>query len=559
MPLRRSLLAVTGLLMGSAVALPVVPAQAVTESYAVPAGGVFTIEGHGWGHGHGMSQVGAQGAASLGKSADQIVAFYYPGTTKTTSAPSSIRVLISADTGADTQVYAAAGLRVTDTAANVTATLPAGPTRWRTTTDSTGLHLQSYSGSWRAYALAGKSTFAGPVQFSGPSVVRLQLPDGTSRDYRGALRSVRKSATSVQTVNVVSMESYLLGVVPRESSASWQPAALQAQAIAARTYSAENRSRTAATRTYDICDSTQCQVYGGAALYSSKGTKTALEAASTTSAVNATRGVIRTYRGKPIFAQFSASDGGWTRDGGQPYLPAQRDDWDGAVANTVHSWTATLTARQIQDRFPSVGTLKRLRVTDRDGNGEWGGRVSTVVLEGIDASGKATAVSTTGAGIYNAHTWPASSDGLRSSWWHVKAAADSSVVSQSAAPVLVQSPGKSTGTVTATMRNTGTVSWSTKGLHLAVASPPGEPDPLVGNSRSPGRYIGTASTIAPGQTATFSFALTGDGVSTGVQGRSYRLAIGTGKPFGATVSWRIPVRAPIWRSRGPWSAWMRTA
>jgi hypothetical protein len=47
-----------------------------------PADGVFAVDGHGWGHGRGMSQWGAQGAASLGRTADEIVAAYYPGTAR---------------------------------------------------------------------------------------------------------------------------------------------------------------------------------------------------------------------------------------------------------------------------------------------------------------------------------------------------------------------------------------------------------------------------------------------------------------------------------------------
>ncbi len=65
-------------------ALPVASASAVTppsQTFVVPASGVFAITGHGWGHGHGMSQWGAEGAASRGVPASTIVSTYYPGTT----------------------------------------------------------------------------------------------------------------------------------------------------------------------------------------------------------------------------------------------------------------------------------------------------------------------------------------------------------------------------------------------------------------------------------------------------------------------------------------------
>ena len=52
----------------------------MSESFTVPATGSFTIAGHGFGHGHGMSQYGANGAARKGLTHRQILGFYYPGT-----------------------------------------------------------------------------------------------------------------------------------------------------------------------------------------------------------------------------------------------------------------------------------------------------------------------------------------------------------------------------------------------------------------------------------------------------------------------------------------------
>ena len=46
------------------------PAAAADEVLERPESGVWAVEGRGWGHGRGMSQWGAQGAASLGVSAD---------------------------------------------------------------------------------------------------------------------------------------------------------------------------------------------------------------------------------------------------------------------------------------------------------------------------------------------------------------------------------------------------------------------------------------------------------------------------------------------------------
>ena len=542
---------VASLLVGVAGAGPAL----ADEVYERPADGVFSIEGHGWGHGRGMSQWGAQGAASLGVDADTITSTYYPGTTRSVLPDAPIRVLLQADEGTDTQVYAASGLQVTDLATGTTTALPSGPTRWRATTDSSGLRLSSLTGStWTPYAATGTATestpasYAGPLRFSGPTFVRLAFPDGSSRDYRGSVQAVRTSATRLQSLAVMGLEDYLLGVVPRESSASWKPAALQAQAIAARSYSANKRSRVPSSATYDICDTTQCQVFGGSRVYPSSGSSIALEAGSTSDAVRATAGVVRAYNGTPIFAEYSSSNGGWSTAGNVPYLIARQDDWDGAVANSVHSWTASLRAGDLEKRYPQVGSLRRIRITERDGNGEWGGRVKTVLLEGVSSSGAATSVSVTGAGVYSARTWPASSDGLRSTWFRITASTDSTVVSVSPSPTLVRAPGPSTGRITATVKNIGTTSWDTTGLHLAISSPPGQADALVGRSTQPGLLVRpTSGSIAPGQTADFAFALDAAGVLPGLHARAYRLRNGTGALFGATVSFTVPVVYPSFR------------
>jgi peptidoglycan hydrolase-like amidase len=565
-----TLTALLGLLSTLAVGLVAgAPAAAAEEVLERPASGAWAVEGRGWGHGRGMSQWGAQGAASLGVGAEQIVSTYYPGTVREVLPPAPIRVLLSGDEGRDTEVVAAGGLTATDLTTGATAVLPAGPGRWRVVVDAAGLQLQSRTGAtWTPYALGGALSLPGPVRFSGPELVRVAYANGTSRDYRGTVRAVRTSASSLQTVVVLPLEDYLLGVVPRESSASWHPAALQAQAIAARSYSANKRARVGGRGTYDICDTTACQVFGGTASYSASGARTGLEPASTTAAVRATDGVVRTSGGVPVFAEFSSSNGGWSTRGDFPYLRAAQDDWDGVLAPSVHAWKAVLRATDLERRFPAVGRLQRLRVTARDGNGPWGGRVRTVVLEGVTAAGAPTEVSTTGAGVSGARSWPGATDGLRSSWWRLVPAdapapapavpalpsaptppvTASALVVASRAPLLVQPPGRPSGTLTATFRNTGTVPWPAAALQLVRNVPAGHPvDPLTAPPAAT-RLVALragAADVHPGESATVSLALDATRVPAGAHDRSYRLRLGTGAPFGATVVWKVPVRAPL--------------
>ena len=93
------------------VAAPGEASRTVDQAYAVPSDGVLHLTGHGFGHGHGMSQYGAQGAAKQGLTHQQILAFYYPGTTLGTTT-GSMRVKLSGATANSLVVQNAAGLRV---------------------------------------------------------------------------------------------------------------------------------------------------------------------------------------------------------------------------------------------------------------------------------------------------------------------------------------------------------------------------------------------------------------------------------------------------------------
>ena len=344
-----------------------------------------------------MSQWGAEGAASLGIPSSTIVSTYYPGTQATTLSNTPIRVRLSATNSFDLAVLPAAGLTVTDGAGRRLG-LTAPATIWRAVADSAGQHLQrQVNGAWSTVAVNGSTTLTSPVRFSDTAnMISVVYPSLYSRLYRGYVSSFGLGGGSVVNTVTLNMEDYLRGVVPQESSASWYPAALQAQAIAARTYAAQQRASAGIWSMYDICDSTACQVFGGTQLRSSNGVITPVEYLQTDAAIAATAGSIRTYGGQPAFTQFSSSNGGFSTSGGYPYLVAKADPWDGAVPNSMHTWTATLPAGTLEAYYPSVGHLLRLVVTSRDGNGEWGGRISTVVLQGVEPDRWPTTVTTTG-------------------------------------------------------------------------------------------------------------------------------------------------------------------
>jgi stage II sporulation protein D len=364
--------------------------RSVSESYAVPAGGKLRLTGHGYGHGHGMSQYGAQGAAKQGLTYRQILAFYYPGT-GTGTVTRAIRVLITADTDNDVRVLPASGLGVRDVSSGKTYALPA-PARirtWRLRTVRGATVLDYRDGTWHTYRGRGTSALSGDAEFYSSGNVVLRVA-GTTRSYRGALR-----LSGSNTVNKVTMDNYVKGVVPREMPASWEPAALRAQAVAARTYGAFDRAAHE-SRYYQTCDTTACQVYGGVGSEDSR----------SNAAVAATARQVLTYRGKPAFTQFGSSSGGWLAAGSVPYLVAKADRYDGFSGNPVHTWNTTITRAAIQRAWPRLGTLKRVLVTRRDGHGAWHGRVEQMTLDGSKSN-----VTLDGSTFRSRF-------GLRSDWFH---------------------------------------------------------------------------------------------------------------------------------------------
>ncbi|HET7533939.1 MAG TPA: SpoIID/LytB domain-containing protein [Nocardioidaceae bacterium] len=348
-------------------------AASTDQSYWVPVSKKIVVNGHGYGHGHGMSQHGAQGAALKGLSYKEIGEFYYPGTTWG-KVKGKVRVLISADTSDDVVVSSTAGLGVRNLAERTTHVLPVrdGVSRWRLVVRQGRTVVQFYNGSWRRFRAPWVKQITGDAEFFANGPIRLWTPSG-SRTYRGFLRAAAPSrgSSARDTVNVVSMDQYVMGVVPYEMPASWHPEAVKAQAVAARTYATWSRNQNM-RRHYQICDTTACQVYGG----------TGSEDPRSNVAVRATQRLILTHGGKPAFTQFSASSGGWTSAGSMPYLPAKEDPYDDWQGNTVHSWRTTVDVSRLERSHPSIGTLRRIWVTNRDGNGEWQGRVTSLVLDG---------------------------------------------------------------------------------------------------------------------------------------------------------------------------------
>jgi stage II sporulation protein D len=166
--------------------------------------------------------------------------------------------------------------------------------------------------------------------------------------YRGELRVQRSPAGRLTLVNRVDMESYLLGVVPREIGRVGDDLyeASRAQAVAARTYAVSYLGRRAA-QGFDVYATVMDQVYGGVAA----------EHEPVSRAVRDTRGEILTYRGAPITTYYHSTCAGRTA--------AIHEVWDSPPVPYLVSVVDTDATGRAYDHFSS-----RFRWTERWTHGE---------------------------------------------------------------------------------------------------------------------------------------------------------------------------------------------
>src|SRR4051812_1807960 len=116
--------------------------------------------------------------------------------------------------------------------------------------------------------------------------------------YRGKIEVFVNARGTLNVVNVVPLEDYLLGVVPSELGLP-QLEAQKAQAVAARTYAIANVGGFG-KQGFDLVPTVWSQVYKGVSIETRMGTQ----------AVQSTRGIIATYQGKPINALYTSTCGG---------------------------------------------------------------------------------------------------------------------------------------------------------------------------------------------------------------------------------------------------------
>jgi SpoIID/LytB domain protein len=373
---KKSLIAVVISLAISPIAL--LPNAANAET--VPA--TFAFQGSGYGHGVGMSQIGARAKALAGESATAILQYYYTGTIVETVTDTQIlrinvgNLLTSAklrsdSKGAELQLFAG-DLGETQTA-----------TPLLTFPSKTSLNLNLSDGliaiSTTRGSVTKEITTGGnfTLRWSGtryqdgtPAVISLTTNGATKRYRHGqiSLKVIRdkKLGKRMAIINSVRLQDeYLWGI--GEVPSSWPTQALDAQAIASRTYALAK-----STKIRSACD---CHLYAtindqNFAGYSKESEPRFGEIWK--AAVNRTAGLIITYEGRPITAYFSSSSGGTTETSehawgtATPYTVSVPDSASVDIAFNPRfaSWTREIPQAVIAQAFalPDVISLAVLSI-----------------------------------------------------------------------------------------------------------------------------------------------------------------------------------------------------
>ncbi|WP_298804245.1 SpoIID/LytB domain-containing protein [uncultured Pseudokineococcus sp.] len=359
---------------------------AVVPAAAAPAGAPdVVLDGHGWGHGMGMSQYGARGAALLGCSSTTILTTYYPGLVP---ARRSVRPTVLVDLLTGGGATSRAEVRADD-----------GPVRWSSGTQEV---VQPQGATWTVRRAAGDrlevlaGTDAGAVAPRGfaPTAGALVRAENGGREVRvstwassGATPLVRRSdadatrfaprrsGLEVRAVLVdgdrgSAVDTYLRGLA--EMPVSWPQAAQEAQVVAARTFLLGKY--VASEDAYVVRPTTADQVWTGAerraedARYGG-GLARAVAATSTRSG-----GTVMTTPSGALARDllYASSHGGWSETntyvwGSAPVAHLRQVDdsrWELASGDPNASWSVGLTWAEVARAF-GLSTATDLQVAPR--------------------------------------------------------------------------------------------------------------------------------------------------------------------------------------------------
>jgi len=379
--------------------------RAVTEPpapLAYPPASSFTVTGAGWGHGVGLSQYGAEAMARAGKTTSEILGHYYEGTAIGTAPDNGLidvnvgyhrsetfaRLRGLAD-GAVLEVCAMSGDTCTQRAVvhdPIGDATPSGQVALLRHGSAVRARVRDEDGQLtRLTGAQIRLRWSGTRDLPGPASV-LRLGDGDEFRHGELLVLPYGTGSINDVVRERLQDEYLPGVA--EVPSSWDPAALRAQAIIARTYALKDGASLRSSCACNLRNSVVDQNYTG---WAKENEGNGYYGQRWIAAVHDTAGEVVTYDGQLASTYYFSSSGGhtlnsqdvWSAD--VPYLQSVDDPWSMTADNPNRSWTTTLS----QDRVASIFgfPVHALRV---DGTYQ-GGAMSAVTA--IDESGQPHTIS----------------------------------------------------------------------------------------------------------------------------------------------------------------------
>ncbi|MGB3366204.1 MAG: SpoIID/LytB domain-containing protein, partial [Acidaminobacteraceae bacterium] len=181
------------------------------------------------------------------------------------------------------------------------------------------------------------------------------------KSYRNGISVIFSPNSNFTIVNIVPIDDYLYGVLPKEMNGIWHIEALKAQAVAARNFALVNIDKYKKYG-YDLSATTNSQVYGGLDV----------EEDGSNLAVDLTRGSVLVYEDKLVAAYYHSNSGGRTESSENvwssklPYLRGVLDEYSMFQPN--YTWEKSYTAIEVSailfEAGYYVGSLKDIRINE---------------------------------------------------------------------------------------------------------------------------------------------------------------------------------------------------
>ena len=284
----------------------------------------FFISGSGFGHGVGLSQMGAKGLALEGKSSADILNYYFPGTALSTNSDlGNIRVNIAHASTYLTILNPTGALSLSKSDGTTVAQSPSGSTlKFAVVTKVISPSISTP----KQKTIVFPASSAWNVTWDAGSVVTVNNGGSTTKLAHGQI-NLKDIANKIELTDTMRLnDEYIYGI--SEISSAWPDAAMQAQAIASRTYGLSRMGSIRKECDCNLYNTKYDQNYAGFSKESEVKYGSLWKAA-----VDATSGQVITYLGKPINVYFSSSTGGITQKAIDvwgtdfPYLTNVPDPW----------------------------------------------------------------------------------------------------------------------------------------------------------------------------------------------------------------------------------------